>query len=161
MSRQSTEFAGSKPRLLVSAVGVAITAMSGTHLAHADEAVPKKSGQDVLSLDADTVVGAQQQDPTTYNVEKSSNEKYTAPLLETPKTVTVIPQQVIKDTGALTLQDALRSTPGITFVPARAATRRATVRSSVVSTPRAIHSWMACAMWPRKPARSSTSNRSK
>ncbi|QIE85762.1 TonB-dependent receptor [Pseudomonas nitroreducens] len=115
MSRQSTEFAGSKPRLLVSAVGVAITAMSGTHLAHADEAVPKKSGQDVLSLDADTVVGAQQQDPTTYNVEKSSNEKYTAPLLETPKTVTVIPQQVIKDTGALTLQDALRSTPGITF----------------------------------------------
>lgn len=115
MSRQSTEFAGSKPRLLVSAVGVAITAMSGTHLAHADEAMPKKSGQDVLSLDADTVVGAQQQDPTTYNVEKSSNEKYTAPLLETPKTVTVIPQQVIKDTGALTLQDALRSTPGITF----------------------------------------------
>ncbi|WP_448679336.1 TonB-dependent receptor [Pseudomonas nicosulfuronedens] len=115
MSRQSTEFAGSKPRLLVSAVGVAITAMSGGHLAHAAEASQKKSGQDVLSLDADTVVGTQQQDPTTYNVEKSSNEKYTAPLLDTPKTVTVIPQQVIKDTGALTLQDALRTTPGITF----------------------------------------------
>ena len=44
MSRQSTEFAGSTPRLLVSAVGVAITAMSGTHLAHAAEASPKKSG---------------------------------------------------------------------------------------------------------------------
>lgn len=115
MSRQSTEFAGSTPRLLVSAVGVAITAMSGTHLAHAAEASPKKSGEDVLSLDADTVVGTQQQDPTTYNVETSSNEKYTAPLLDTPKTVTVIPQQVIKDTGALTLQDALRTTPGITF----------------------------------------------
>lgn len=114
MSRQSTEFAGSKPRLLVSAVGVAITAMSGTHLAHAAEASPKKSGEDVLSLDADTVVGTQQ-DPATYNVEQSSNEKYTAPLLDTPKTVTVIPQQVIKDTGALTLQDALRTTPGITF----------------------------------------------
>ncbi|PJI48885.1 MAG: TonB-dependent siderophore receptor [Pseudomonas sp.] len=115
MSRQSTEFAGSKPRLLVSAVGVAITALSGAQLAHAAEASEKKSGQDVLSLDADTVVGTQQQDPTTYNVEKSSNEKYTAPLLDTPKTVTVIPQQVIKDTGALTLQDALRTTPGITF----------------------------------------------
>ncbi len=115
MSRQSTEFAGSKPRLLVSAVGVAITAMSGSHLAHADEASQKKSGQDVLSLDADTVVGSQQQDPTTYNVEKSASKKYTAPLLDTPRSVTVVPQQVIKDTGALTLQDALRTVPGITF----------------------------------------------
>ena len=115
MSRQSTEFAGSKPRLLVSAVGVAITAMSGTHLAHAAEASSKKSGQDVLSLDADTVVGTQQQDPTTYNVEKSASKKYTAPLLDTPRSVTVVPQQVIKDTGALTLQDALRTVPGITF----------------------------------------------
>lgn len=115
MSRHSSELAGTKPRLLVSAVGVAITAMSGGHLAHAAESSQKKSSQDVLSLDADTVVGTQQQDPTTYNVEKSASKKYTAPLLDTPRSVTVVPQQVIKDTGALTLQDALRTVPGITF----------------------------------------------
>lgn len=112
MSRQSSDLAGNMPRLLASAVGVAITAMSGSHLAHAAEGKPS---QDVLSLDADTVVGTQQQDPTTYNVEQSASKKYTAPLLDTPRSVTVVPQQVIKDTGALTLQDALRTVPGITF----------------------------------------------
>ncbi|MBO3275105.1 TonB-dependent receptor [Pseudomonas schmalbachii] len=113
MSRQTSEIAGSSPRLLVSAVGVAITAMSGTHAVHAAEAAEKKPAQDVLSLESATVVG--EQDPTTYNVEQSASKKYTAPLRETPKTVTVIPQQVIKDTGALSLADALRTTPGITF----------------------------------------------
>jgi catecholate siderophore receptor len=112
MSRQSVE-ATSAPRLLVSAVGVAITAMSGSHFAQAAESTGKKPAQDVLSLDADTVVG--QQGEETYNVQQSASQKYTAPLLDTPKTVTVIPQQVIKDTGALTLVDALRTTPGITF----------------------------------------------
>ncbi|MDF3934922.1 TonB-dependent receptor [Pseudomonas citronellolis] len=112
MSRQSAE-AVSAPRLLVSAVGVAITAMSGSHFAQAAESAEKKPEQEVLSLDADTVVG--QQSEETYNVQQSASQKYTAPLLDTPKTVTVIPQQVIKDTGALTLVDALRTTPGITF----------------------------------------------
>ena len=41
--------------------------------------------------------------------------KFTAPLLDTPKTVTVIPQEVIRETGATTLQEILRSSPGITF----------------------------------------------
>ncbi|WP_374439960.1 TonB-dependent receptor [Pseudomonas panipatensis] len=114
MSRQSSEITGSTPRLLASAVGVAITAISSGHLAQAADSGEKKPAQDVLSLDADTVVGAQS-DETTYNVEKSASDKYTAPLLDTPKTVTVIPQQVIKDTGATSLVDALRTTPGITF----------------------------------------------
>lgn len=37
------------------------------------------------------------------------------PLLDTPKTVQVINEEIIKQTGATSLQDALRSTPGITF----------------------------------------------
>ncbi|SDP16885.1 TonB-dependent receptor [Pseudomonas jinjuensis] len=113
MSRQSSEAAVNSPRLLASAVGVAITAMSGSHFALAAEPAEKKSTQDVLNLDSDTVVGEKQEE--TYNVQQSASKKYTAPLLETPKTVTVIPQQVIRDTGALTLADALRTTPGITF----------------------------------------------
>ena len=41
--------------------------------------------------------------------------KFSAPLLDTPKSVTVIPQQLIEDRGATSLQDVLRTTPGITL----------------------------------------------
>ena len=42
-------------------------------------------------------------------------EKFTAPLLDTPKSVTVVPQALIQATGATSLVDALRTVPGITF----------------------------------------------
>jgi catecholate siderophore receptor len=45
----------------------------------------------------------------------SSNEKFTAPLLDTPKSVTVVPADVISQTGAVSLTDALRTVPGITI----------------------------------------------
>ncbi|MGX4644220.1 TonB-dependent receptor plug domain-containing protein, partial [Massilia sp. SYSU DXS3249] len=44
----------------------------------------------------------------------SSSDKFTAPLLDTPKSVTVIGQEVISQTAAVSLTDALRSVPGIT-----------------------------------------------
>lgn len=50
-----------------------------------------------------------------FKAETSSQGKFTAPLLDTPKTVQVINEEIIKQTGATSLQDALRSTPGITF----------------------------------------------
>jgi catecholate siderophore receptor len=50
-----------------------------------------------------------------YKADYSASQKFTAPLVDTPKSVTVIPQQVIQDTGSLTLADALRTTPGITL----------------------------------------------
>ncbi len=50
-----------------------------------------------------------------YRVESSANQKFTAPLAETPKSIVVIPEAVLKDSGSSTLQDALRATPGITF----------------------------------------------
>lgn len=50
-----------------------------------------------------------------YKADYSASQKFTAPLVDTPKTVTVIPQQVIQDTGSLSLTDALRTTPGITL----------------------------------------------
>ncbi|WP_438646491.1 TonB-dependent receptor plug domain-containing protein, partial [Pseudomonas syringae] len=43
------------------------------------------------------------------------SSKYVAPLLDTPRNVTVIPQQVIEQIGATSLQDLLRTSPGITF----------------------------------------------
>ncbi|MFB8831292.1 TonB-dependent receptor [Azotobacter sp. CWF10] len=105
-----------KPCVLASALGVvtAVTAVGGLR---AEEAAQKETARKdaekkaVLSLDSDTVVGEQEGD---YKVE-SASKKFTAPLRETPKSVTIISQQVIEDTGALTLVDALRTTSGITF----------------------------------------------
>jgi catecholate siderophore receptor len=45
----------------------------------------------------------------------SSNEKFTAPLLDTPKSVTVVTAETISQTGAVSLTDALRTVPGITI----------------------------------------------
>ena len=50
-----------------------------------------------------------------YDVPVSSSSKMTAPLLDTPRTVQVVPQQVIQDQAATSLQDVLRNSPGITF----------------------------------------------
>ncbi len=44
-----------------------------------------------------------------------SSPRQTAPWLNTPATVTVVPQQVIRETGARDLTEVLRNTPGITF----------------------------------------------
>ena len=48
-------------------------------------------------------------------VDQSANQKFNAPLLDTPKSVSVISQALIKDTNVNTLSDALRNVPGITL----------------------------------------------
>ncbi|MCK9818293.1 TonB-dependent siderophore receptor [Pseudomonas sp. MAFF 302046] len=113
MSRHTPLSAVSSPRLLASAIGVALTAGSAAHLAQAAEETDQKPSSNAISLDATSVLG--EQDETSYKSDNSASKKYTAPLRETPKSVTVIPQQVMRDTGATNLVDALRTTPGITF----------------------------------------------
>ena len=60
-----------------------------------------------------------------FKAETSSQGKFTAPLLDTPKTVQVINEEIIKQTGATSLQDALRSsvrddeTPSWVGIPPR------------------------------------------
>lgn len=44
-----------------------------------------------------------------------SQRKFTAPLLDTPKAVTVIPSDLIEQRGATSLVEALKSVPGVTF----------------------------------------------
>ena len=114
MSRQPIKIPVSSPRLLASAIGVAITATSAAHMAQAAESTDSKAQGSSISLGATTVTG-EAQDQKSYQVEKASSQKYTAPLIDTPRSVTVIPQQVLQDTAATSLQDALRTVPGITF----------------------------------------------
>lgn len=44
-----------------------------------------------------------------------TSSEFVAPLVDTPRAVTVIPQQVIEQIGATSLQDLLRTSPGITM----------------------------------------------
>lgn len=44
-----------------------------------------------------------------------TSAEFVAPLVDTPRAVTIIPQQVIEQIGATSLQDLLRTSPGITL----------------------------------------------
>ena len=67
------------------------------------------------SVELDTIDVTHHSDDSGYQATTASSPKQTAPLLDTPQTVTVIPQQVMREQGARSLTDVLRSTPGITF----------------------------------------------
>jgi len=47
--------------------------------------------------------------------QEPQSPEFTAPLVDTPRAVTVIPEQIIEQTAATSLQDLLRTSPGITF----------------------------------------------
>lgn len=85
----------------------AIAASLALPVAHAENnaAAPEQKMQEVV------VTG---QNGNDFQVKKSASDKFTAPLLDTPKAVTVIPTEVISQTGATSLTDALRTVPGIT-----------------------------------------------
>lgn len=51
----------------------------------------------------------------SYDRKESSSVKFTQPLLDTPRTVTVIPRELIEDRAFLSLTDVLRATPGVTL----------------------------------------------
>jgi catecholate siderophore receptor len=44
-----------------------------------------------------------------------SSDKFTAPLLDTPKSVTIVPASLISEQGGTSLVDALKNVPGVTF----------------------------------------------
>ena len=61
------------------------------------------------------VVTADKNKSQAYKPDKVSSPKYPAPLRDTPKTITVIPEQVIQEQGARTLTEVLRNVPGISI----------------------------------------------
>ena len=92
--------------LALSCVGFA-AAPATAQEAPADETTPSLGGVTV----SDTAI----EDIGGYRVIKAASPKYTAPLLDTPKTVIVVPSQVIQESGSSTFAEALRTVPGITF----------------------------------------------
>ena len=90
-------------RLLATAVGLAVASLAAPALAEE---------QGALQLDNVTVQGEQD---SGYKAESVSSPKYTAPLLDTPQTISVVPQQVIQEQQALSLRQVLSNVSGITF----------------------------------------------
>jgi catecholate siderophore receptor len=79
--------------------------------AHAqDQAAPQSATNLGGMTVTDTAI-----DEGSYKTERLDSPKYTAPLVDTPRSITVIPQQLIKDTASATLAEALRTVPGITM----------------------------------------------
>jgi catecholate siderophore receptor len=76
------------------------------------QAAPSAADARETTLQTVKVTG---QATSPVKVDESANKKYVAPLLDTPKTVNVIPAEVIQQTGSTSLVDALRTVPGISF----------------------------------------------
>lgn len=96
----------SQRRLLVSTFSVAVASLSLGALA-------QEAKEQVTKLESLTIEGQTQQEG--FKAEQSASRKYTAPLLDTPQTVTVVPAQVIQDQQALSLRSVLSNVSGITF----------------------------------------------
>jgi catecholate siderophore receptor len=82
-----------------------LLALAAPAIAHANDA--DASGKSVTELDGLEVQGAR--------IEKASSPKYTAPLLDTPQTITVVTREVMDQQGLIGLRDILSTLPGITF----------------------------------------------
>ena len=93
-------------RALLFASTAAGMLMAGPALA--EEPAGPDGPQDATTLGTVTVTGQ----PATREPE---SPEFVAPLVDTPRSVTIIPQQIIEQTAATSLQDILRTSPGITF----------------------------------------------
>ncbi|WP_432261995.1 TonB-dependent receptor [Cupriavidus sp. TMH.W2] len=93
---------------LTGALGVAVAAAPATAQAASQTAAQTPPG--TVELPTVTVSGASE-----FKVDNSSSIKNPEALLDTPRSITVIPQEVIQSTGSTTLTDVLRTVPGIAF----------------------------------------------
>ncbi|TCB53685.1 TonB-dependent receptor [Acinetobacter terrestris] len=95
-------FIKTRKKLVSSAIVSSLSVMAGNAIAQ----------DQVTQLET---IRAQAETEQTLKVDKSANSKFVAPLLDTPKSVSVISKQLIADTQVTTLSDALRTVPGITL----------------------------------------------
>ena len=66
-------------------------------------------------IHAGTLPAVIARDEAGYQAKGVQSRKFGAPLQQTPKSITVIPEKLIHDRGASSLADVLRTTPGITL----------------------------------------------
>ncbi|GAM30117.1 putative ferric siderophore receptor protein [Acinetobacter calcoaceticus] len=99
------EFIKSRKKIAKSAIASSLSIVATTVMAAQENSVPLP----LIHVQADAEV------VQSLKVDQSANSKFVAPLLNTPKSVSVISKQLIEDTKVNTLSDALRTVPGITL----------------------------------------------
>ena len=88
------------------------TAVSLASLMAASTASAQEGGSSGLQLPTIDVSGNNQ---GGYQATQQSITRLQTPLLDTPQTINVVPQQEIQERRLTTMEDALRTVPGITF----------------------------------------------
>ncbi|NIF20305.1 catecholate siderophore receptor Fiu [Candidatus Pantoea multigeneris] len=68
---------------------------------------------DASAKNQDSTLVVEATTPSLYAPTHSSDPKFTRPLVDTTRTITVVPEQVIKDQGVNNLTDALKNVPGV------------------------------------------------
>ncbi|HEY0230390.1 MAG TPA: TonB-dependent siderophore receptor [Dokdonella sp.] len=102
-------------RLLATALG---TAFVSSVPALAETAATDASSDPTAASDAVDASKANELQSVTVegnSIKQGSSSKLTAPLLDTPQSITVVPQKVIAEQNLLNLRDILSTLPGITF----------------------------------------------
>ncbi len=98
----SMSFIKSRKKLVTTAIASSLSVIATTAIAQ----------EEIAQL---PTIKAQATNEQSLKVDQSANTKFVAPLLDTPKSVSVISKQLIQDTQVTTLADALRTVPGITL----------------------------------------------
>ncbi|MGZ3256095.1 MAG: TonB-dependent receptor [Croceibacterium sp.] len=84
-------------------------------VARADDLPAADGPQIVVNGDRPDEANPNADSHAPYKVEKSADGRFTEPLRDTPKSITVIPRQVIEDQGATSFRELARTTPGVTL----------------------------------------------
>lgn len=100
------------PRTAIStAIGLAFASASPVLWAQTESERPGSA----VELPTVEVEAQKPKQPNPYKPERASSPKYTQPLLDTPQSVTVLPEEIIEAQAATTLRDVLRNVPGISI----------------------------------------------
>jgi catecholate siderophore receptor len=92
---------------------LSVAASPAAEPAPKDQSADKDKKNEGENLDEITV-SANRSNP--YNPQRVQSLKATAPLVNTPQTISVIPKEVFTQQAAQSLADVLKNTPGITFL---------------------------------------------
>ncbi|MFC5386973.1 TonB-dependent receptor [Aquamicrobium segne] len=74
-----------------------------------------QNGSDVVLEEINVEAKAGTQASESYKADRLSSSKYTQPLLDTPRTVTVVTQKQMEERGQNSVTEVLRTTPGISL----------------------------------------------
>jgi len=93
-----------------SRIAVAVSvALATAYQAHAQQTAEEPKTMSRISVAATEA-------EETPKVDRVSSPKMTADILDMPQTISVVSKEVLKQQGATTLSQALRNTPGVTFL---------------------------------------------